>query len=83
MRNLSEDVGNLDLREQRKRLFSLLNHVIQTCTEKFDREKARNSDRQKWARILINCVDSYGKLLETSALEDLENRIDDLEKTRT
>ena len=77
---MAEHAEILDLKSQRKRLFELLNHVIEVCQRKFDMEKARNSDRQKWARIIISAVDSYGKLLETACLEDLDCRVKQLEE---
>ena len=73
------DAENLNVKGQRRGLFSLLSHVLVTSQTKFDMEKAANSDRQKWARIIIAGVQAYGDLLKTVELDDIEKRLDVLE----
>lgn len=73
------DVENIDVKRLRKGLFSYLGHVLSVSREKFDKEKASNSDRQSWGRLIVSAVQVYGKLLEGAALEELEERVDALE----
>ena len=44
---------------------------------KFKIENKPDKERRAWARILIQAINSYGKLLES---ETLEMRVEDLEK---
>jgi hypothetical protein len=37
----------------RKNLFNTLDVVLKTSKEKFNKQKASNTDRQRWARIII------------------------------
>jgi hypothetical protein len=64
----------------RKKLFSTLDEVLKTSKEKFDKQKASNSDRQKWARIIISAVAAYGDLLKDVELEGLDERLSRLER---
>jgi hypothetical protein len=75
----AQDMENLDVKKQRKPLFNLLWHVLDVSTRKFDREKASNVDRQKWARIIISAIQGYGELMKDSELEDIEERLTKLE----
>ena len=77
-----KDAENLDVKRQRKGLFGLLSHVLNTSKEKFDMQKASNADRQKWARIIVSGVQAYGELLKTVELESIENRLQILENER-
>lgn len=61
-------------------LFENLSHVIDVSRQKFDLERASNSDKQKWARLLIAGCEAYANLLETSKLEKLEERIANIEQ---
>ena len=60
-------------------MFDLLSHVLATAKEKFDKQKALNGDRQKWARIIISGVQAYAELLKGVQLEELEKRVSKLE----
>ncbi|MCW4053558.1 MAG: hypothetical protein NWE84_01375 [Candidatus Bathyarchaeota archaeon] len=60
-------------------LFDNLAHLIDVSRKKFDLTRASNSDKQKWARLLIQGCQAYGVLLEKRKLEDLENRLQKLE----
>jgi len=75
-----KDTGNLSEKKQRKPLFNLLYHVLAVSTKKFDMEKASNSDRQKWARIIISACAAYGDLLKDVELESIEDRLTILER---
>ena len=79
---MSKHDGNLDVAETRKRLFSKLDYVLSLSEEKIRRVKVRDDATQKWCRILVSCVDSYGKLLETVQLDDLQSRIEKLEELK-
>lgn len=71
---------NSDLKTARTGLFTHLDHVLSVSREKFDKEKASNGERRAWGRLIVNCVQAYGRLLETSQLEDLAERLDALEE---
>jgi hypothetical protein len=60
-------------------LFENLEHVIAVSRIKFDLTRASNSDKQKWARLLISGCEAYANLLETAKLEEIEARIKNLE----
>lgn len=62
-----------------KGLFDNLSHVIDVSRNKFDLTRASNSDKQRWARLLIQGCEVYGKLLETAKIEDIENRLEKIE----
>jgi hypothetical protein len=79
----AQDIEIFNVKDQRKRLYSILNHVLGTAQRKFDMEKAANSDRQKWARIIVSCVESYGGLLNAHSLEELDERVTKLEEAKT
>lgn len=65
--------------KSRKKLFQDLDVVLATAKEKFNKQKALNSDRQKWARIIISAVAVYGDLLRDFELENIGERITKLE----
>jgi hypothetical protein len=62
---------NFNPTEQRETLFRVLRHVLAVSLEKFDKEKASNADRQKWAHIICTAIQTYGNLLKDSELEEL------------
>jgi hypothetical protein len=64
----------------RKRLFSSLNSVLETAEKKFQNQKTRNHEKLKWGRLICQCVQTYGSLLETVQLEELENEIEEIKK---
>ncbi len=63
-------------------LFENLRHVIAVSRQKFDLERASNSDKQKWARLLIQGCEAYGKLMETAKIEEIEARVSELEAAK-
>ena len=70
----------LDLKERRKSLFSKLDQVITLAEKKIHREKLKDAVVQKWCRILVSCIDSYGNLLEIITVDEMEERLDRLEQ---
>ena len=73
---------NLNLKESKSRLFGCLERILTVSGEKFNMQKASNADRQKWGRLIVSCVEAYGRLLETAQLEALEERLTRLETGR-
>ena len=64
-----EDEKNL-----RTKLFQYLDGVLSVSQKKFIIENKPDKERRAWARILIQTINSYGKLLES---EELEIRIEE------
>ena len=60
----------------RKKLFEHLDVVLSVSQKKFEAQSKPDKERRAWARIMIQAINSYGKLLE---YEELERRIEDLE----
>lgn len=71
---------NSELTEKRTKLFSQLDYAIGLAHEKTDKSTAGNSDRQKWLRLLISAVDSYGALLKDMQLDSIEQRLAETER---
>ena len=61
----------------RTKLFQHLEDVLIVSQKKFKLENKTDKERRAWARILIQAINSYGKLLES---EELEIRIEELEE---
>jgi hypothetical protein len=61
----------------RNKLFQYLDDVLSVSQKKFKLENKTDKERRAWARILIQAINSYGKLLES---ETLEMRVEDLEE---
>jgi transcription elongation GreA/GreB family factor len=66
-----------DEKRLRKKLFQHLDEVLSVSQKKFTIENKPDKERRAWARILIQAINSYGKLLEC---ETLEIRIEELEE---
>jgi hypothetical protein len=77
MEKLSE---NSNLTEKRTKLFQQLDYAISLAHEKTDKATAGNTDRQKWLRLLISAVDSYGSLLKDMQLDSIEQRLTETER---
>ncbi len=60
-------------------LFDNLSHVIAVSRKKFDLQRASNSDKMKWGRLIVQGCEAYGRLLEASKLEAIEARLERLE----
>jgi len=76
---MAQQTGNFNATEKRQSLFGQLDYAVGLAREKAEKEKASNDTRQRWLRILISAVETYGRLLETSQLDDLAERITKLE----
>jgi hypothetical protein len=61
----------------RTKLFQHLEDILIVSQKKFNTENKTDKERRAWARILIQAINSYGKLLES---EELEIRIEELEE---
>jgi hypothetical protein len=61
-------------------LFLNLSHLIAESRKKFDNCHTKNSERLSWARVIIGACSAYSQIYEKSALEDLQNRIAEIEK---
>ena len=70
---------NSNVKEQKSALFGVLGHVLVVSRNKFDRETASNSDRQKWGRLIVSACEAYARLLQTTELEALSERLDKIE----
>ena len=66
-----------DEKRLRNKLFQYLDGVLSVSQKKFNIENKPDKERRAWARILIQAINSYGKLLES---EMLEMRVEDLEE---
>ncbi len=77
---MEKQSGNFNAKEKKQSLFQHLDYAISLSREKSGKETASNADRQKWLRILISAVDSYGKLLETIQLDEITERLDETER---
>jgi len=71
---------NLNPKEARASLFGHLDYAISLSREKASKEKAKNTERMSWTRILIQACESYGKLLDGVQLEALEERLAQIER---
>jgi hypothetical protein len=64
-------------------LFDNLSHIIDVSRKKFDYERASNSDKQKWGRLMIQGIEALAKIRETAKIEAVEQRIAALESNQT
>jgi hypothetical protein len=64
---------------RRKRLFSVLDSIIDFAEQK--RTTPNNTDKvkQAWARIAVSAIGAYGTLLKDCELEEIEERLSKLE----
>jgi hypothetical protein len=63
-------------------LFENLAHVIEVSRKKFDGNHITNSEKMKWARLVIGACSAYSAVYEKYKLDDLEARIKALEERR-
>ena len=71
---------SLNAKEERKTLFEHLSFSLGVCREKASKKKALNADRQRWIRLLVITVQAFGDLLKDVELENLEERITQIEQ---
>ena len=69
----------MDEKKARAKLFSVLDDVLSVSHEKFSVKNKTEKDRRAWARILMQAIQTYGKLLDGAKLEELERRLDRIE----
>ena len=67
-------------RRNRDVLFAQLEHILSTSKQKFDMRKASNATRQKWARIIVQAIQVYGKLLDGAENEAILKKIAEIER---
>ena len=81
-RTLTEkQVENINPAEKRSALFGHLDYALVLSREKASKEKAKNTERMSWTRILIQAVASYGDLLDSVQMEQFEQRLTLLEES--
>jgi hypothetical protein len=73
-------MDNFNPTEKQAGLFSHLDYAISLSREKSGKEKAKNTERMSWTRILIAAVEAYGKMLEGVQLAEIEERLSKLEE---
>jgi len=73
-------MDNFDVKVVRSRLFKHLDGVLKVSQEKFSRERNSDSNRRSWARILVNAIEAYAKILHDVELEEIERRLELLER---
>lgn len=64
-------------KKPRERLFKELDDGLDVTRKKFHRRTQPASEQLGYGRLLVNMINSYGKLLET---DELELRIEKLEE---
>ncbi len=69
-------------RRTRDELGEILAETLQVAIEKYHRKTSKTSLRQSWARIIISGVAEYNRLLESTQIDDLDRRLERLEKQR-
>ena len=70
----------MDEKEARTRLFSVLDDVLSVSHKKFNVKNKQEKERRAWARILLQSIQVYGKLLDGEKLEELSKRLDKIEE---
>lgn len=76
-----ESTSTVTAKKLRKRLFDTLDDVLALAEQKRHTPNATDKLKQSWSRIAISAVEAYGHLLHDCEIEDLENRLDTLEKS--
>lgn len=71
---------NIDPTDKRTALFGHLDYAISLSREKSGKEKAKNTERMSWTRILIQAVQCYGQMLADTQLADIEERLSRLDQ---
>ena len=69
-----------NLKQSRDKLFERLDHVLSVCESKFNMRKASNATRQRWARLIVQATQVYGKLLDGVENEAILKKIAEIEK---
>lgn len=61
--------------KEREALFKRLKGVLDIAEEKFSINNKKDHTRMKWGRLMIQAINSYGKLLEATQLDELAKEI--------
>ena len=64
-------------KKEREGLFKHLGTVLDVSEKKFQTFNKTDNARLKWGRLIVQAVNSYGKLLESA---ELEERVEKLEQ---
>ena len=67
-------------KEARKRLFDCLDVYLSVSQKKFDVNNKRDVERRAWARIGLQTINAYGKLLESVQIDTLMKEIEAIKK---
>ena len=63
-------------------LFENLAHVIDVSRTKFDSCHAKNSEKLRFGKLIVEAARAYGSIYEMSKLDDFETRIKALEEAQ-
>ena len=67
-------------KDRRNALFGYLGHCIRLSHEKLNSKNSLDRTKLAWGRLMVSAIAVYGALLKDVELEDLEQRIERLEK---
>ena len=70
----------MKLNKERNKLFSYLNGILDVSQKKFSMNNKVDGERRSWARVSIQAINSYGKLLESAQLDQLMKEIEQIKK---
>jgi hypothetical protein len=56
-----------------------INTILVTAALKFGHRQTKNQEKIKWARVMLQAIATGNTVLKTQELEDLKQRIQDLE----
>jgi len=61
----------LNATKEREGLFKRLTTVLDVSQKKFEINNKPDHNRLKWGRLMVQAINTYGKLLETTQLDQL------------
>jgi hypothetical protein len=67
-------------KEARERLFAYLDAVLEISETKVLHKRGKDLNKIRYGRLLVSAIDSYGRLLRESELDDLIKRVERLEE---
>ena len=70
----------LNSKNRRDSLFWYLGDIVQRSHKKATSRGRSDQSQLAWARVFISAINTYGSLLKDAILEDLEERIERLER---
>lgn len=71
---------NFRTKELRKGLFSYLGSAIRLSHKKLTSRGNSDKAKQSWGRLMVSAIGCYGGLLKDTILDDLQERVERLEK---